>query len=210
MSDTVKRIVPAAIMLIAGLLIYAEFFLQTPPVYLDAMKDLKNAAVIIAAFAMGVGALNLLITHGTFIQKREPGQWIFSAWLLLVMTVFTVTGVGLGTKSDIYQFLFQNFYMPIDMTLYSLIGWLVVYAIYLTFRVKTYETAVLLIVAFFALMGNAPISGAVLPALTDIKSWLAAVPNTAAVRGFNIAAALGAIVVGIRTLAGKERAALGG
>jgi hypothetical protein len=182
----------------------------TPPAYINAMKDLQNATVIIAAFAMGIGAVNLLFNHGRFITKREPDQWYFSLWLLIVMGIFVVLGIGTGTDSEAYQFFFQNLFMPVDMTLYSLIGWLVVYAIYLTFRVRNSETAILLLVAFFALLGNAPISGAVFPAFTSIKSWLAAVPNTASVRGFNIAMALGSIVVGIRTLAGRERAALGG
>jgi hypothetical protein len=210
MSSVLRRTIPAAILAVVGILMFIEFFFVTPPAYIEAMKDLQNATVIIAAFAMGIGAVNLLLTHSSFIMKREPDQWYYSLWLLIVMAIFVVLGIATGTDSDTYQFFFQNFFMPVDMTLYSLIGWLIVYAIYLTFRARNAETTLLLLVAFFALLGNAPISGAVLPALTDIKSWLAAVPNTGAVRGFNIAMALGSIVVGIRTLAGRERAALGG
>ena len=210
MSNVLRRTIPAVILAVVGILMFVEFFFVTPPAYINAMKDLQNATVIIAAFAMGIGAVNLLLTHGSSIMKREPDQWYYSLWLLLVMAVFVVLGIGTGTDTEIYQFFFQNFFMPVDMTLYSLIGWLIVYAIYLTFRARNAETTVLLLVAFFALLGNAPISGAVFPVLADIKSWLAAVPNTASVRGFNIAMALGSIVVGLRTLAGRERAALGG
>jgi cell division protein FtsW (lipid II flippase) len=159
---------------------------------------------------MGIGAVNLLITHSSFIMKREKGQWPFSAWLLGVMIVFTVVGLWLGTSSSQYQFLFQNFYYPNDTTIYSLIGWMVVYAIYLTFRAKTYETTYMLVLAFLALLGNSPIGPALLPPLTDLQSWLSSVPNTAAVRGFYMAMSIGAIVVGLRTLMGRERAALGG
>lgn len=210
MSNVVRRVIPAVILAAVGILMFIEFFFVTPPYYIDAIKDLQNATVIIAAFAMGIGAINLLLTHSSFIMKREPDQWYYSLWLLVVMAIFVVLGIGTGTDSETYQFFFQNFFMPVDMTLYSLIGWLIVYAIYLTFRARNAETTVLLLVAFFALLGNAPIGGAVLPALGGIKSWLAAVPNTASVRGFNIAMALGSIVVGLRTLAGRERAALGG
>ena len=210
MSDLVKRGLPAMIMAAIGILLFVDFFFVMPPSYGSAIQDLQNTAIIIAAFALGIGAINLFLTHGTSVMKREAGQWYYSLWLLLVMTIFVVLGVGVGTDSNVYQYFYKTFFMPIDMTLYSLIGWLVVYAIYLTFRVRSSETFLLLIVAFFALMGNAPISGAILPQFTAIKSWLASVPNTASVRGFNIAMALGAIVVGLRTLAGKERAALGG
>jgi len=210
MSDLVKKRLPSIIMAVIGILLIVDFFFVTPASYANAMKDLQNTAIIIAAFALGIGAINLLLIHGTSVMKRKEGQWYYSLWLLIVMTVFVFIGVGLGTNSDVYQYIFQNFFMPIDMTLYSLIGWLVVYAIYFSFRVRSSETLLLLLVAFFALMGNAPIGGAIFPILTDIKSWLAAVPNTAAIRGFNMAMALGAIVVGIRTLAGKEKGALGG
>jgi len=197
-------------MFILGLLMLIEFFFNIPTVLKGAVGDIQNFAVIIAAFALGIGALTLLFNHGRLISKREPGQWYYSLWLLIVMVVFVVLGVSGGTDSPSYQWIFENLFMPVDMTLYSLIGWLVIYAIYLTFRARNFETLFMLVVAFFTLMGNAPIGSVMWGPFADIKSWLAAVPNTAAVRGFYIAMALGAIAVGIRTLIGKERGALGG
>lgn len=210
MSEVLRRYIPLGIMMFLGILLFSEFYFVVPQSVQDASSELQNYAIIIAGFAMGLGAINLLITHGSSIMKREKDQWPFSAWLIIVMTAFTVVGLSMGTNSATYQFLFNNFYYPIDTTVYSLIGWLVVYAIYLTFRARTYETTYLLIVAFFALMGNAPIGEALVPSLGGLKAWLANVPNAASVRGFNIAMSIGAIVVGLRTLIGRERAALGG
>jgi hypothetical protein len=209
MSQFIRRTIPTVMMLVLGILMFIEFFFNVPSSYIEIMKDLRNFAVIIAAFAMGLGAINLLLIHGTYIRKRTPEQWLYSLWLLIVMAIFTIIGVTLGTASSQYQFFFQNFFMPNDMTLYSLIGWMVVYAIYLTFRARTYETLFLLIVAFFALIGNSPIGGAIWYPFVDIYNWLTAVPNTASVRGFDIAMALGAIIVGFRVLLGRERAAVG-
>jgi len=201
-------------MMILGLLLFAEFFIQFDDpwksIVSNSSMEVQNYAIIIAGFAMGLGAINLLITHGSSIMKREKGQWPFSAWLLGVMIVFTVVGLWLGTSSNQYQFLFNNFYYPNDTTIYSLIGFMVVYAIYLTFRAKTYETTYMLVLAFLALLGNSPIGPALFPPLTDLQNWLSSVPNTAAVRGFYMAMSIGAIVVGLRTLMGRERAALGG
>jgi len=197
-------------MLLLGIFLFAEFFLALPKEVGQVSGELQNYAVIIAGFAMGIGAINLLMTHGFSIIKREKGQWPFSAWLIGVMTIFTVIGLSLGTNSQIYQFLFNNFYYPIDTTVYSLIGWMVVYAIYLTFRAKNYETTYLLVFAFLALLGNSPIGPAVFPPLADLQTWLSSVPNAASVRGFNIAMSIGAIVVGLRTIMGRERSSLGG
>jgi len=220
MSELIRRYIPGALLTILSIVMFIEFFVNPRDIeglfgassgsFARFTGDLQSFAIIIAAFAMGLGALNLLIIHGSFIRKRASGQWPYSLWLLAVMIAFTFIGVGMGTSSYQYQYLFINFFQPNDMTMYSLIGWLVVYAIYLTFRVRTYETLVLLVVAVFALLGNAPIGGAVYPPLTDIKSWLATVPNTASVRGFNLAMAMGAIVVALRTFMGRERGAMGG
>lgn len=210
MSTIAKKYIPMGIMLILGVFLFAEFYLSVPKEVSDISQAIQNYTVIIAGFAMGIGAINLLFTHIRPIQKREPGKWFYSLWLLLVMVVFTAIGLGFGTSSTAYQFLFNNFYVPNDQTIYSLIGFMVVYAIYLTFRARNWETTYLLVLAFIALLGNSPIGPAVFPPLTGVQSWLSSVPNAASVRGFNIAMSIGAIVVGLRTIMGRERAALGG
>ena len=210
MSQILRRYVPMGILLFLGIFLFAEFYLTVPNEVKTASQEIQNYTIVVAGFAMGIGAINLLFTHGAAIQRREKDQWPFSIWLLIVMTTFTVVGLWLGTSSTEYQFIFNNFYYPIDTTVYSLIGWMVVYAIYLTFRAKNYETTYLLVLSFLALMGNSPIGPAVFPPLADLHTWLSNVPNVGAVRGFNIAMSVGAVVVGLRTIMGRERAALGG
>lgn len=210
MSQLYRRTIPVAIMFIIGIFLFYEFYFNVPKVVNDVSGEIQNYAIIIAGFAMGIGAINLLFTHGISIRKREKGQWLYSLWLLIVMITFTVVGVSLGISSNQYQFLFNNFFYPIDSTIYALIGFMVVYAIYLTFRARSYETTYLLVLAFVALLGNSPIGPAVFPPLTGLQSWLASVPNTAAVRGFNFAMSIGAIIIGFRTIIGRERSSFGG
>jgi amino acid transporter len=210
MSDVVRSTIPKLIMAILGILIVIDFCFVTPTMYKDMITVIQNFVLIISAFALGLAATQLLIHHTQEVTKKTEGQWQFSLWLVLVMIVFVGVGIFLGSDSETYTWIFNNFYRPIDMTLYSLIGWLVVYAIYRTFRIRNYETLFLVIIAFITLMGNSPIGPAVWPPLGSIKSWLNTVPNTAAIRGFNIATALGAIGIALRTLYGMEEATLGG
>ena len=210
MSEMVRKYIPNALLFILGILMFAEFYLHVPDSYVGVMKVLSNYVIIIVAFSMALGALTLLFHHGNLVRVQREGQWFYSLWLLIVMFVFILLGLTTGTSSTQYTWLFNNFFRPIDMTLYSLIGWLVVYAIYLTFRARNKETLFLIIIAFFTLIGNAPIGSAVFPPLAGIKSWLGNVPNAAAMRGFNLAGTIGSIVISLRTLAGMEKAALGG
>lgn len=210
MSDVIRSTVPKLIMAILGILIVVDFFFVTPDIYKGMITVLQNFVLIISAFALGLAATTLLIHHTQEVTKKSEGQWPYSLWLIVVMIVFIGVGVVLGSDSVTYTWIFNNFYRPIDMTLYSLIGWLVVYAIYRTFRIRNYETLFLVVIAFITLLGNSPIGPALWPPLGDIKSWLNTIPNTAAIRGFNIATALGATAIALRTLYGMEEATLGG
>ena len=198
------------LMLGLGILMFIEFYVDVPDSFLDVTKSLQNFVMIISAFAMALGGITLLGHHGKSVMDKKPGQWFYSLWLLVVMFVFILVGVSAGTSGTQYTWLFNQFFRPIDMTIYSLIGWLVVYAIYFTFRARNPETTFLIIIALFTLAGNAPIGSAIWPPIAGIKSWLGTVPNTAALRGFTLASMLGSIVISLRTLAGMERAALGG
>ena len=69
----------------------------------NTVKMLQNWGIVLTAFTLGFGALNLFIFHSKHISRRTEGQWLYSIWLLLIIVLFTVVGVALGPSSDQYN-----------------------------------------------------------------------------------------------------------
>jgi hypothetical protein len=195
-------------MIVIAILLFLEFYFQVPSAVITVTDAIKSYAIVIAAFAMGLGVFNLSIIHIEKIQKREEGQWYFSIWMLLIMALFIVVGLVFGIEHPNHAWIYNNIYIPVNLTVYSLIGWLVYYSIYRSFRVRSIETLYLLVVFFFTAMGNAPIGEALWTGFPAIRVWIETIPNASASRGFAMANALGAISIGLRTIVGKSRAGM--
>lgn len=216
MSLLIRRQIPIALVFILALLVMMDYFLKLPP--LDAggvswtspvVKDLQNWGVILTAFALGFGAVNLFILHSRHISRRTAKQWPFSIWLLLMIILFTVVGVSYGATSPQYSWLYNSSYFALSATVYSSLGFYMTSGIYRALRARNVDAVILLVTGGIALLKNAPAVAVNAPIIVSIDSWLNAIPTTSAMRGIMISAALGAIALGIRTMTGKETGFLG-
>ena len=108
MSIFRRREIYVGITLISGILTISDFFLDINILNTIA-TTLTDWVVLLAYFAIVLGVINIYIFHGQRIS-RQQSQWIYSAWLLLVMSVVVVIGVVSGVENPIYSFLFTNVY----------------------------------------------------------------------------------------------------
>jgi hypothetical protein len=201
----VKRIVPTAIAIAAGLFVLvAAFFPQ-----LDELGAFfVDLVVILAAFALLLGVVNVLRVHGSKLRERQPGS-IYS--LVLIASMLVVIAIGLPAFSDqpsgpsqpVVQWIFYNIQAPIQASLSALLVFLTVTATARLLRVRSPESAVMLAVVFLVLVGQ--VTAGLLPVWPTIKDWILDVPVMAAVRGILLGVALGAVLTGIRLLLGVER-----
>jgi uncharacterized membrane protein len=81
---------------------------------------------------------------------------------------------------------------------------------YRTLRLRTRESAVLLVVGVVVLLGQVPIGFQIWPDLPLLKGWLLDVPAASGVRGIVLGVALGTVTAGLRILLGQDRPYLGG
>lgn len=216
MSLLVRRRIPIALVFITALLIMMDYFITLPPLDANgkswtspAVKDLQNWGIILTAFALGFGAVNLFILHSRHISRRTPKQWPFSVWLLLMIILFTGIGVYFGATSPEYSWLYNSSYFALSATVYSSLGFYMTSGIYRALRARNIDAAILLITGGVALLKNAPAVAVSAPIVVSVNAWLNAVPTTSAMRGIMISASLGAIALGIRTMTGKETGFLG-
>ena len=202
-----KRMLPTAVAIAVGLFVLVAMF--TPYPLLDAIGVyFIDTAVIIAAFALFLGLMNLLHVHARNIRQREPGSLyslvlIAAMLIVLVVGLPTISGQPSGPSHPVVQWIFENVQVPIQASLSALIVFFVVTAAHRLLRVRNVESALMLVVALLVLVGQVTVG--LLPILPDVKDWILDVPAMAGVRGILLGVALGALLTGIRLLLGVER-----
>jgi len=209
MSTVTRKYIPMAIMIFIAIILFVDYFFETPPSYKQVSQEVQNFNIIIAAFALILGNARILELQGKKLMKREPEQWPFSLLMIGVMVTVMAVGLIFGSASFQLNWLYATLFQQPSASVFSLIGWVIFYAVYLSFRIDNRQMLFFTIIWFFAMMGNAPIGGAIWDGFPAIQSWIELVPNTAATRGYYIANTLSATVIGFRTLLGRTSMGMG-
>lgn len=202
-----KRMLPTAIAIAAGIFVLIALFTSLP--LFDVIGTyLIDTAVILAAFALLLGVINVLRVHARKIQKGPPGS-LYSIVLIAAMLIVLVIGLPAlpgrpaGPSQPIIQWIFENIQVPIQASLSALLVFFVVTAAYRLLLVRSLEATVMLVVVLIVLLGQVGVG--LVPVLPKLKDWILTVPTLAGVRGILLGVALGALLTGIRLLLGVER-----
>ena len=114
------------------------------------------------------------------------------------------------------DWVFQFIYTPLQATMFSLLAFFIASAAFRAFRMRTLEAGLLLIAGVLVIIGRVPLGqfdwGIARSefGFHTIMQWIMNVPNTAAMRGIMMGAAMGVIVMGMKVILGIERSYLGG
>jgi len=195
----VKRSVATAIAISVGLFVLLDFFVQNA--FIGTLKFVfVKWAIIVAAFAMILGFFNVLIVHLNKILRFKQG-WFYSIFLVLTMMIVLILGLIEGPQGSLTSRIFQYVLFPLQATIFSLLAFFVASAAYRAFRLRSWESALLVITGVIVLLGQVPLWGA----LTTFKEWILGVPNMAGARGILLGVALGTVATGLRVLLGIDR-----
>ncbi len=165
--------------------------------------------VTVAAFALGVGAVNLVQIHGRLVLKKAPDSGA-SLLLLASLAGFTILGITAGPGSTAYKWFWDNVYQPIYGAIASLLAFMVISASYRAFKARNWQSTVLMASAIIVMLGQIGVGEKMFSSLPLVSQWIMAIPNTAGMRGISIGGALGAIALSVRVLLGFERSYMGG
>jgi hypothetical protein len=200
----ISRTVATVVAMSAGLLVLADFFVNSDSINALGLY-LVRIASIVAAFTLVLGMVNVLTFHLGKIYSRDKG-WPYS-WVLLGALFFTL-GVGFltgGPGSNWMQQLFEVVLFPLEATLFSLLAFFSIVAAYRAFRVKSLETGLFVTFAVIVLLGQVPIGARLWDQLPVVKDWVLEVPALAGARGILLGVALGIAATGLRVLLGIDR-----
>jgi hypothetical protein len=209
-----KKEIPVAItFVLAVFYVIANYF--TGVKFLDDAKSFLNEwFLVVAAWAVLVGSINLTQIHGRRISAKKEG-WFYSVWLLICLYGMMFFGIFVAKSTSYpgWSFMYNQIIAPMNATVYSTIVFYIGSAAYRAFRVRSPEATVLLVTALIMMLGRVPLGRMLLgghPALEQMADWILNVPNSAGMRGIQVGACLGGLATALRIALGIERSHLGG
>ena len=207
-TKIVRRTIPLIITFIVGMLMIGQWFFNIN--FIDNLAtSIQQWGIVVAAFAMGLGSVNIIILNLKRIKKREGTDWLYAIWLLVVFFTFSLIGIGYGSSSPLYTHLYNTILQPLSGTMYPATLFFLISAIYRTFRIRSGPSILFVLTGAIILLGNAPVVGAMFPPLVALKAWIMDVELTAAYRAILLGIGLGTIMLGFRFLFGLEQTHLG-
>jgi hypothetical protein len=202
-----RRSVPMAIAIAVGLLMLVDFFFDEP--HINALgRFFVESVVIVVAFALLLGLVNVMVVHVSRIFKRDEG-WYYSIALVAMAAIVIVAGLP-GPDSTVVAWIFDNVQFPLQAATFSLLAFFVATAAYRGLRLRSLESAAFVVTAVVVLLGQVPLGRYLGDFLPRVKDWILNVPGTAGMRGIIIGVALGTIATGVRVLMGFDRPYGGG
>lgn len=213
-----RREIPLLITAVVGIAFVIQYFVPHFP-FNKLNGWFSDWFSIVQACAIVLGALNLLMISTQKIIGKKP-DWGYS--LVIIASFFLITiigfagGTGFREPGTSFDWMYNYTYIPLSATMYAILAFFVASASYRAFRARNTEATMLLLAAFFVMLGRVPIGDFLtqwLPAgaqMSDLASWIMSFPQKAGQRAIMIGIALGLVSTSLRIILGIERSHLGG
>ena len=204
-----RKEVPMLITALAGLVVVFGQYIQVGQSS-GLLTTFNSWFQVGTTVAFPIGLVSLTIIHLHNIQRKRARWWI-SAIMLLATYVYLVLSLVVGSPtSGPMDWVFLAYITPAGATLYAMIAFIITSATFRVFRFRSREAIVLIAVALFILLAQAPLGDAIFSGWGHIGTWIEQVPGNAAYRAITLGAYLGGFATAIRILLGIERSHIGG
>lgn len=162
--------------------------------------------ILLSAFGLLAGALNVVLVH---LQRIQEGRadWLLSLVLLVVLTMVFTAGLldKEGTASPLLEWVYEHLIYPVQSTLFALLAFFLAAAAYRYLRIGRVGGGWMLAGALSMFLIQMPLSQSVLSVpVRNLLTWLLEWPVMAAMRGVLLGAALSLMIVTIRFFATKS------
>jgi hypothetical protein len=202
-----RRSLPAALVVVVGLILLLDFVLINPTVagLADALLEL---IVLLAAAAAVAGGVALVLRHWTDVVERRrdpPGSLVLLGGFGLMLLAGLYPGSG-GAGGPAVRWLVAALLAPLVA---SLFGMLFVFLLVATRRglvLRPRQTTVMLVAALAAIVLLLPISGGAGTWLASAAAWANEVPIGGVFRGLLIGVAIVTAVHAARVLVAVDGA----
>ena len=202
-----KRTLPLLICFIIGILTMIQYFIPHP-ISQGFYHVTLSWLLGVIALSIIMGLASLIRRHILQIKRRKDLPYSVTT----LVSLFFMMTLGLffsREKGSLFQTLYENIFVPLDATMFSLLSFYMASAAYRAFRARTLEATLLLIAAIILIFGMTPFANYI-KGFPDFTYWVLNVPNLAQKRGILIGVGLGSTATALKIIFGIERNWLGG
>jgi hypothetical protein len=122
------------------------------------------------------------------------------------LSIFRVASLADAAQNNKETFLkksegiiIHGFFFPLGLSMFSLLAFYIAYAAYRSFRVKSIESAIMMLAAFVVILGQIPQGVLYLSSdLPDIRLWLMQYLSTPAMRAIYFSSAIAGLSIAVR------------
>ena len=207
MSFNYKSLVPQILLSAIIIMVLLEYVLPVGP--LAAVKnELTLWLTLIGSFTFFVAGTTLVLKYSRdLIRTRKLSSVHFYAieFFVVFLSYIGISFLTGGPSGKSYTYLYTNLQGQLMQAGWVIMAFLEPWAAYKAFQFRSIEAIILAITGFTYLLFNAPSISAAIPIIGTFANWIINVPSLAGTRGATIALAVGAILLALRMLTGKER-----
>ncbi len=202
-----SRTLPMILVFVMGVIGASLYFIPHPSAQ-SLENTLSQWSIAIGSFAIFLAITSLIRRYINNIKRGK--EVVYNLVALISLFGMALLGLIGGTgPNSVFQKIFINVQVPLDATMFSLLGFYVTSAAYRAFRARNVEATLLLITAILVILGISTI-GDSQTWLRNLQEWIMNVPNLAQKRGITIGVGLGMIATSVKIILGIERNWMGG
>jgi len=190
------------------------FGLVLVPYFLD-IKELNtyanNLSKIVAVVTTSAFVISLYAQSRRnliMVRQRSKG-WPYQGFQLIIVFLIVAVGLILGQASLPYKWPIEAIQMSGSTVLYSIATFYMISAGARAFRARNTKVLLFLLSAVLVMLAQAPMTELYMSWPATIRAFLGDTFGKTATRIFAIGLGISGIVLGVRTLLGKEPATLG-
>lgn len=202
-----RRSLPAALVVLLGLLLLVDFVLVNPTIATMSGAVLELIVLLAAAAALS-GAVALVLHHWTDLveRRRDPsGSAVLLAGLAAVLLAGFYPGSA-GAADPAVRWLVAALLAPLVASLFGMLFIFLLMAARRGLALRTRQAAVMLVGAATAIVLLLPLGGAAGDWLAGAAGWAMEVPIGGVFRGLLIGVAIVTAVHAARVLLAVDRA----
>jgi len=209
MSFDYKRKVPQYLLTLIIAVFLIEFAIPEGPLTW-VKNELTLWLTLIASFTFFIAAITLVIRYTKeLIAGKDKPRMLYAILFFVVFVIYI--GVALligGIGGDSYKWLYTNIHGNLSQAVWVLYVFLEPWAAYKAFQLRSKEAMILAITGLTYILYLAPSIPTIVPPIGTFADWIVNVPAKGGARGAIITMGVGALLLALRMMTGKEKGIL--
>jgi hypothetical protein len=160
------------------------------------LQELVHELTVLLAKTKSMSS-NFATSEVEQIKNLEEAQKVMPLIYSAQKELLTVVSQETFPKK-LYKLLFNGLFVSLGSAMFSLLGVYIAAAAYRAFRIKSFESALMMFTALLVMLGQISFGLWIYDGMPLIRDWLLKVPSSAAARAITIGASIAGLVLAIR------------